>query len=497
MIGDFRKRPTRPPEEPDAKFLRGGKSFFKTIKNLATYILGGVFMAVLCGAALSNELGTATGGQLGDQTGGEVKTHAWYDFGQTVVYRINDRSKARVFARLIKDACENDNIGYCQDKRLTLYDECVANNFNISGITTPCACDCSSLVACCLIGAGYTEVAPYMTTASMADYLDHNANFTKYTSSAYCNSSDKLLVGDIMNEPGSHTAVVIETDNNTVTKDDVICSNEYLSLSDMTINAEYIYRKLSGTYGWTDEAIAGFLGNIQVESTINPGLWQSLDYENRSLGFGLVQWTPATNLINWCTDNGYDYYDIYVQLARLEYERVNGEQYYQTEAYPISFTEYINSTASVTYLASAWLKNYERAGVEKEEDRQNNAIYWYDIIKSGTWGSGSGGGDTPGGGDITGGSVLAAILKTPYIINQLSTAEIEIIKTLNFGDTVYMKYTFERSKQFVGKNCFGKRLTFDNAPYIIESVRSNGFLVLSNGTMYKKYINPKYVRRAT
>ena len=52
-------------------------------------------------------------------------------------------------------------------------------------------------------------------------------------------------------------------------------------------------------FGFTANAISAILGNEQSESTINPGRWQSDIVGNMSGGFGLVQWTPATNIINW------------------------------------------------------------------------------------------------------------------------------------------------------------------------------------------------------
>ena len=51
-------------------------------------------------------------------------------------------------------------------------------------------------------------------------------------------------------------------------------------------------------FGFTANAISAILGNEQSESTINPGRWQSDIVGNMSGGFGLVQWTPATNIIN-------------------------------------------------------------------------------------------------------------------------------------------------------------------------------------------------------
>ena len=54
----------------------------------------------------------------------------------------------------------------------------------------------------------------------------------------------------------------------------MISSNKYLTQKEMQENVNEIYTYLNGK-GWTTNAIAGLLGNMQRESTINPGLWQS------------------------------------------------------------------------------------------------------------------------------------------------------------------------------------------------------------------------------
>ena len=46
-------------------------------------------------------------------------------------------------------------------------------------------------------------------------------------------------------------------------------SSNALNMSQMEINAIYIWRALSSK-GWTLNAVAGMLGNMQSESAINP-----------------------------------------------------------------------------------------------------------------------------------------------------------------------------------------------------------------------------------
>lgn len=145
-------------------------------------------------------------------------------------------------------------------------------------------------------------------------------------------------------------------------------------------------------HGWTINAIAGMVGNIEAESGLNPWRWEG-DTVNLSNGYGLFQYTPATNYIN---DAGAQaltgFAPNYPQgsggaddgTAQLLFMLLNsvqgGAQYIPTAAYPETFTQFQTSTKSPEYLASAWLKNFERAGVEVEAARRANAAYWYDFI---------------------------------------------------------------------------------------------------------------------
>lgn len=165
----------------------------------------------------------------------------------------------------------------------------------------------------------------------------------------------------------------------TADKSTVISNNTYLTREEMTHNAVYIAAVLLSK-GWTLNAVAGVLGNMEAESTINPGLWEDRNEGNLSGGFGLVQWTPATNLIDWAAGQGWEPTDIDVQLERMEWERANGEQYYKKPAYPITFDEFVTSTETPEYLAAAFLYNYERPKVPNEAPRAANARYWFNYL---------------------------------------------------------------------------------------------------------------------
>lgn len=164
-----------------------------------------------------------------------------------------------------------------------------------------------------------------------------------------------------------------------IDKGDVISANRYLSLSEMLNNAIYIASRLMSD-GWTLEAICGMLGNMQAESTINPGIWQSLNEGNMSGGYGLVQWTPASKYLEWAAARGYEAGDIDGQIERIKYEVAEGIQYYPTSTYPETFVEFTQSTKDVGYLACAFLHNYERPAEPNDEGRIANAEYWYKTL---------------------------------------------------------------------------------------------------------------------
>lgn len=165
-----------------------------------------------------------------------------------------------------------------------------------------------------------------------------------------------------------------------VTKEDVVSGNRYLTLSEMEVNAKYIYQYLY-QFGWSINSIAGMLGNMQRESTINPAIWQSLNEGDTSGGYGLVQWTPATKYLDWCEEQGLTPSDMDSNLLRILYELENGLQWDSSLSIPkISFEEFTKSNLSPEQLARVFLANYEKAGVTATEERETNARYWYEFL---------------------------------------------------------------------------------------------------------------------
>lgn len=155
--------------------------------------------------------------------------------------------------------------------------------------------------------------------------------------------------------------------------------SQSLTTEQQTVNVQYLAAALKAQ-GWTSEAIAGACGNFQSESALNPGRWQS-DALNVGPAYGLAQWDPYTKYTSWAQSSGLDPAGMDTAVARLMYELSSGQQYYATTAYPLSFSEYIKSTATPEYLAYAWINNYERPADPNQPARQTQARYWYSIIQ--------------------------------------------------------------------------------------------------------------------
>lgn len=161
----------------------------------------------------------------------------------------------------------------------------------------------------------------------------------------------------------------------------VVSRNGFLVRAEQEENAQYIMSYFTKR-GWTKNAVAGMLGNMQTESTINPGIWQSLYVGWWSGGYGLVQWTPATKLKRWCDSNGYKYNTMKGQLARIQYEVDNEIQWIKRPdiGMNLSFKEFSKSTKPPEELARYFIRCYERPKNQVQPNRSKQARYWYDHL---------------------------------------------------------------------------------------------------------------------
>lgn len=204
------------------------------------------------------------------------------------------------------------------------------------------------------------------------------------------------------------------TVHSTVTKDSICTKNSFsISLTEMEPNALYIWQYLSAK-GWSVNAVAGLLGNLQQESKMSPAIWESVidgstinsdgtqdlnmvaigNYytsHGRYPGYGLVQWTPYHKYTKWCRINRLPYWDMDSQLSRIVWEAENGEQWIAKprKGYDLTFNEFITSTRDAAWLAGAFAFCYERpgrsTGTQAEQDalraeRGSNGEYWYNFL---------------------------------------------------------------------------------------------------------------------
>ena len=142
--------------------------------------------------------------------------------------------------------------------------------------------------------------------------------------------------------------------------------------------------------GWTVNAISGMLGNMMVESGVNPGCCQynSIDWDNPSTilstsgGIGLTQWTPARKYYNWAIDNNLDPLQGETQCARIEYERENKLQWSLNNYGQHTWEEFVTSTETPEILARVFVWAYERPANPNVAQRQRNARWVYDFLTS-------------------------------------------------------------------------------------------------------------------
>ena len=130
---------------------------------------------------------------------------------------------------------------------------------------------------------------------------------------------------------------------------------------------------------WSPEAISALCGNMRVESSVNPDMYEfGYDWED-DRGYGLVQWTPRSKYWDWATSNNLEPRSGNSQLARIDYEKENGIQWIATTAYPESFDEFTLSKKTLPYLTNAFCWNYERPNQQAGQDSMPTRIAFAEL----------------------------------------------------------------------------------------------------------------------
>ena len=169
-------------------------------------------MAVKIGHASIDENKNIKGGASGDQTGGEVCTRNWYNKPWEFVLRPKSATLAEKSATACEVACDNPNIGYDQNQRNTLHTQATKVDFDLSKITVPCECDCSSLMHVCALagGANISYGSNGAATSTMKSRFTANGDYEVLTDKKYLSSDKYLKRGDILVKAGSHTVMALE-----------------------------------------------------------------------------------------------------------------------------------------------------------------------------------------------------------------------------------------------------------------------------------------------
>ena len=178
-------------------------------------------MTIKVSSARIDENGRATGGKAGDQTGKELATQTAYIWsgGWDVCIRIKNITKRKKYIAFIKWACNSPLVGYDQNQRLTLYNALKAIDFDYKKLTKKVECDCSSLVACGLIVAGFTKINPSCTTRNLESNMKstYPKSFTFFDSAYEHGNHTKVSTwwrnGDILNKRGHHVVTVVSGGN--------------------------------------------------------------------------------------------------------------------------------------------------------------------------------------------------------------------------------------------------------------------------------------------
>lgn len=313
--------------------------------------------------------------------------------------------------------CNDPNVGYSQTYR---------EGQIVDGIEYY---DCSSLMSAAVWEAGFYGGAPNPWFATFTEEAELNSvGFTSMTPNQEWKPGDILLsnrrehtemVYQGRRTMGAHSSsyplpdqvsindwdsspdqwdILLRYEGGGVTLD-WIAEDRYLTQAEMENNATIVYYFYSGQF-INVNTIAALLGNMQAESTLSPVLSE----RGGGGGYGLVQWTPQSSLIDHCNILGLSPYsdgDVQLQVILSEVRNRPGvEEWYSSGAF---ISPYYNSGATadmINVTGDAFLQNtmgwepgklailfmvaYERPSydpsVNHYQARMENARKWYEYI---------------------------------------------------------------------------------------------------------------------
>ena len=174
-----------------------------------------------------------------------------------------------------------------------------------------------------------------------------------------------------------------------------IHTNASLNLEQMQNNAVELlsYFTTSATISdATYNAVAGMLGVLQSESTINPGRWEGgVEYGQppSNYGYGLAQWTPWTKVSDYYGSTDLDSMPDWLQCELIYVGLTTGSQWFANDFArpvnpPINGVEFLHSDLPPSTLAKYFLWYFEHPSESvlptREAQDSANAEYWYKYL---------------------------------------------------------------------------------------------------------------------
>lgn len=167
------------------------------------------------------------------------------------------------------------------------------------------------------------------------------------------------------------------------------------------INATYIYNRLI-SFGFTKNSACAVLGNFEVESSINPAIYQvanKLENKNEQgkeqygVAYGLAQWDPGMIFATWAADVDFISAPTASQLNRTAEDTpqklMDAELAYLIYTATLTGNYFINcnfeedfqkSYDDVKELAADFAAKYERPNNTNYTERKNKAQAWFDYF---------------------------------------------------------------------------------------------------------------------
>ena len=137
---------------------------------------------------------------------------------------------------------------------------------------------------------------------------------------------------------------------------------------------ERMYNTLRAN-GFSAQSACGVLANAWAESGVEPTKQQI-----GGNAYGLFQWDDRkTKLMSWCQSGGYDYTSFEGQMAYFFYEFNGGDSTWISYANAnCAGTSGFKNLISLESATTIFLRGFERAGVERLQERINKAHEYYD-----------------------------------------------------------------------------------------------------------------------